>query len=62
MKYLVQCKFCGSILLKTNDVVVGVLAIEIKCPNPNCKKILKIPGDVIVNLEKEKRRGLEMTR
>ena len=54
MKYLVQCKFCGSILFKTNDAVAGVLTMEIKCPNIKCKKILKIPEDIIITLERKR--------
>jgi len=58
MNYIVQCKFCGAILLKTNNPLIGILPGEIKCPNPNCKKLLKMPNDIIINLEK-RRKGLD---
>lgn len=50
LKYIVVCKFCGTILLKTEDSIIGVLKITIKCPN--CKKILEMPNDVIIKGEK----------
>jgi len=53
-KFLVQCKSCGAILLKTENPIISMLEIEIKCPNHNCKKILKLPDDAIVNPEKKK--------
>lgn len=53
-KYLIQCKYCGAILLKTKDLLISILESEIKCPNPNCKKLLKIPKDVITNPEGKK--------
>jgi len=55
MKYLIQCKFCGTILLKTKNLMLGILPAEIKCPNPNCKKILKMPIEIIINEERRKR-------
>ena len=49
-KYIVVCKYCGRILLKTEDTIVKVLVIEIKCPQ--CKKILRIDRDTIITLDK----------
>jgi len=54
-KYLIQCKYCGAILLKTENPLVGLLTSEIKCPNPKCRKLLKIPEDIITTLEHRKR-------
>lgn len=56
-KYLIMCKYCGVILLKTENPVISVFEIEIKCPNPNCKRILRLPMDAIINLEKKKKKG-----
>ena len=58
-KYLIMCKYCGVILLKTENPIISVFKIEIKCPNPNCKRILRLPMDAIINLEKKRRRGLD---
>ena len=58
-KYLVQCKYCGRILLKARHTVITVLEIEIKCPNPKCKILLKMPDGVVITRLKEKRAGLE---
>lgn len=55
MKYILICKFCGTILMKTNEPVLATLQIEIKCPNINCKKLLKMPEDALVKTEKEKK-------
>lgn len=57
MRYIIQCKYCGALLLKTKDSFLITLQIEIKCPN--CKKILKLPNDVVINLDRKKRPGLE---
>jgi len=47
-KYLIQCKFCGSPLFKSDT---GILFnTQIKCPK--CKKILNLPEDVVVTLDK----------
>ena len=54
MRYIVQCRFCGSILFKTNDIVAGVMAIEIKCPQ--CKKIIKIPENIVITVDKRKKK------
>lgn len=51
MKYILICKFCGTILMKTDEPVLATLQIEIKCPNINCKKIIKIPEEVLVKVE-----------
>ena len=56
-KYLVQCKYCGAMLLKSKNPTISVFEIEIKCSNPNCKRMLKLPEDIIINLEKKKRRS-----
>ena len=48
VKYLVQCRFCGYLLLK---IKTGILFdTEIKCPN--CKKIIKMPEDIVMTLDK----------
>ena len=62
MKYLICCKSCGTILLKTKNPILGILPAEIKCSNSNCKKLLKMPEDIIIIPEKKKRPGLEMGR
>jgi len=49
-KYLIQCKYCGYLLLKTK--IIAFLQTEIKCPK--CKKMLKLPEDVVITLEKKK--------
>jgi len=47
-KYLIQCKFCGKLLLKSET---GILFnTQTKCPK--CKKILNLPEDVVVTLDK----------
>lgn len=48
-KYLVKCK-CGRIILKTNDDFIKTFIAQTKCPD--CKKILKIPNDVVITLDK----------
>ena len=47
--------------MKSNEPVLPTLQIEIKCPNINCKKIIKMPEEVLVVLEKKKsiRPGLD---
>lgn len=55
-KYLIQCRCCGTILLKVENPTVSMFDIEIKCPNLNCKKMLKLPGDAIVTLDQTKKR------
>lgn len=64
MKYYIVCKHCGTTLMKTREPVLATLRIEIKCPNPNCKKLLYMPEDVLLKTEgleekKEKRPGLD---
>lgn len=51
--YLFQCGFCGAILFKANNASTILQDIEIKCPNPNCKKILK-RQDITINVEERK--------
>ena len=47
-KYLIQCKLCGQLLLKSKT---GILFnTQIKCPK--CKKILNLPEDVVITLDK----------
>lgn len=47
-KYLIQCRFCGNLLMKTE--IVSIFNTEIKCPQ--CKKKLTLPDDVIITLDK----------
>ena len=54
MKFLVMCKFCGAILFKTNNAIVGLLTMEIKCPQ--CKKIIKIPENIVITVDKRKKK------
>lgn len=46
-KYIVVCKHCGKILLKTKNPFVKFLVTEIKCPQ--CNKILKLEGEMVVH-------------
>ena len=58
MSYLIVCNYCGTTLMKARDSVLAVLAIEIKCPNPNCKKLLRMPGDThLIKEENPKQQG-----
>lgn len=57
-KYLIQCKFCGTILLKMENPFFNLLVGEIKCPNKNCGKLCKIPSDIIVNPEQRRKKAL----
>lgn len=61
MKYHIRCKKCGRLLFKTKDSVVALLAMETKCPNPNCKRTIIVPDDVIVTSEEGDAKGLEKT-
>ena len=54
-KYILICRYCGTTLMKTNEPVLAVLKVEIKCPNPNCKKLLRIPKDIKVVIEKPRK-------
>jgi len=47
-KYLIQCKFCGRLLLKSEAGIF--FNTQIKCPK--CKKILNLPEDAVVTLDK----------
>jgi len=47
-KYLIQCKFCGHLLLKSEGGIF--FNTQIKCPK--CKKILNLPEDVVITLDK----------
>lgn len=51
-RYLINCKYCGALLLKTTQPLVALLETEIKCYN--CKKIVKIPEEIITIPEKTK--------
>ena len=51
MRFLIQCKFCGALLIKTE--IVSFFNTEIKCPK--CGKILKPPEDIIITKEEEKK-------
>lgn len=66
MKYIIICSFCGNILMKSNEVILGTLDIETRCPNQNCKKFIKMPKDIKIILTKERKpKGffiLEQTR
>ncbi len=55
-KYLIQCKYCGTILFKAENPAISVFAVEIKCPNSYCKKILKLPRDIQITLDKTKKK------
>jgi len=47
-KYLIQCKFCGSPLFKSDT---GILFnTQIKCSH--CKKIIHIPEEIVMTLDK----------
>ena len=48
-KYLIQCKCCGHLLFKTNTALF--FDTEMKCAN--CKKIIQIPKDVVITLDRE---------
>lgn len=52
MKYLINCKFCGVLLMKTTQPLVAVLESEIKCLG--CKRIVRLPEEVNVVVEKQK--------
>ncbi len=52
MKYLINCKFCGALLLKTSQPLLAVLEAEIKCQN--CKKVIYLPSEVNVVPETKK--------
>ena len=47
-KYLIQCKFCGRLLLKSEAGIF--FNTQIKCPK--CKKILNLPEDAVITLDK----------
>ena len=51
-KYIIQCRYCGKILFKTTDLIFHTLEIETKCPD--CGRILAIPIDTVIELEKKK--------
>lgn len=51
MKFLICCKKCGNILMKSTEIVLAVLRIKIKCPN--CKKVLNLPEDALIHKEGE---------
>jgi hypothetical protein len=40
--------------MKSDEPVLATLRIEIKCPNINCKKIIHLPEEGLVESEKEK--------
>lgn len=50
MKYIIICKKCGRILMKTEESIVFLLKLEIQCPQ--CEKILFFPQDIKVYVEK----------
>ena len=54
-KYLIQCKFCGQLLLKSEAGIF--FNTQIKCPK--CKKILNLPEDVVITLDKGFRKKLK---
>lgn len=56
MKYLINCKYCGALLLKTSQPLVAVLESEIKCQN--CKRVMHIPEEITVVPEAEKKEGV----
>jgi len=55
MKYIIVCKYCGTTLMKSKEPVLATLKIETKCPNPNCKKLLKLPEDILVKMEEKQK-------
>ncbi len=46
-KYLVQCKYCGTMLYKTETALI--FNVETKCPQ--CKKLIVIPADIVITLD-----------
>ena len=50
-KYIIICKKCGRILMKTKEPIVSALDIEIKCPQ--CGELLCLPMDIKVIVSKE---------
>ena len=48
-KYLVQCAKCGTPLFKTEQGLM--FNTQIKCSG--CEKILRIPDDVVVTVDKK---------
>ena len=53
MRFLIQCKFCGALLIKTE--MVSFFNTEIKCSK--CGKILKLPEEIIITKEDKKKKG-----
>lgn len=51
-KYLVQCKYCGHLLFKTE--IISIFQTEIRCPG--CGKIVILPDNVIITLDKKKKK------
>lgn len=50
----VVCKYCGALILKTTEIVIGVLRVTSKCPNHNCRhqpKLLEWPADVDIKAD-----------
>lgn len=41
--------------MKSKEPVLAALRIEIKCPNPNCKKKLSMPEDIKVIVEEKQK-------
>ena len=48
-KYLIQCRYCGYLLLKTQEGLM--FNTEIKCPN--CKTKIRIPDDIVITVDKK---------
>ncbi len=45
--------------MKAYQPIISVLVAEIRCPAPKCKKVLKLPEEVVITPEKIQRPGLE---
>jgi phage FluMu protein Com len=50
-KYLIQCHYCGTLLFKSETGIF--FNTQIKCPK--CKKIVKVPEDIVITLSKNSR-------
>lgn len=58
MKFIIVCKDCGSLLMKSMESVLTILEIKIKCPE--CKVVLNLPEDALIYKEGQKGRpGLD---
>jgi hypothetical protein len=42
---IAYCRFCGAIVMKIKDMSHFIMA-DMKCKNPKCQKIIRIPEDL----------------